>query len=163
MIRPVLTSVCAALFAACGQGEVAGAGLCTAGETTYFACQTRQQKWIGVCGSAPKSLQYRYGAQQKVELAFPQDPAAGTKSLAFAHYFRSQVDRTEVTFSSQSVDYSVFDYTEDGKRRAGVRVAPAGGREVEVACTGKITSRLADLEHVLPCDRDNALSGGACR
>ena len=156
---PILTAL--ALLAACGQAEVASAGLCAAGETAFFECQTRSRKSIAVCGAPPGTLQYRYGTEKKVELGFPQDPASGTKSLLYAHYFRSQVDRTEITFTNQSVDYAVFDYTENGKRSAGVRVSPQGGKETEIACAGRVTSRLGELEKYLPCDRDNALA--ACR
>ena len=161
--RVVLIVAVPALFAACTSAEVAGAGLCASSETTFFACQTRQDKWISVCGSLPRTLQYRYGTSDRPELSFPQDASAGTQKLLYAHYFRAQTDRTEVTFNNGAVDYAVFDYTEDGTRIAGVRVTPSAGKETQVVCRGPVTSRLAQLKGALKCDPDNALNGSGCR
>ena len=163
MKRIALIVAALAFSAACTSEEVAGAGLCTAGEMTFFACQTRQDKWISVCGSLPRTLQYRFGTSARPELSFPQDASAGPQTLLYAHYFRAQTDRTEVTFNTGSVDYAVFDYTEDGKRLAGVRVTPASGKETQVVCRGPVTSRLTDLKSTLKCDPDNALNGSGCR
>lgn len=99
----------------------------------------------------------------RIALTYPQDASAGVSSFLFAHYFRFQTDRTEVGFRNQRVEYAIFDYTEDGRRRAGVRVTTADGKETELLCSGPITSRLAELKAVLRCDADNALNGGSCR
>jgi hypothetical protein len=152
-----------ALLTSQSHAAAAAAGLCAATETTFFACNTSHAKSISLCGTPPRTLQYRFGAAQRPELRFPSDPSAGAASFLYAHYFRYQTDRTEVTFHNQSVDYAVFDYTEDGKRRAGVRVTPAGGRETERVCSGPIINRLGELKAVLRCDPDNALNGGGCR
>jgi hypothetical protein len=140
----------------------AAAGLCAATETTFFACNTSQAKSISLCGAPPRTLQYRFGSAQRPALAFPRDPSAGAASFLYAHYFRYRTDRSEVTFNNQSVDYAIFDYTEDGKRRAGVRVTTSGGKETELVCSGPIISRLGDLKGVLQCDPDNALNSGGC-
>jgi hypothetical protein len=139
------------------------AGLCAATEKTYFACNTSAGKSISLCGAPPRTLQYRFGAAQRPELTHPRDPSAGPARFLYAHYFRSGTDRWEITFDDQSVDYAIFDYTEDGKRRAGVRVTPAGGKETELVCSGAVVSRLGELKGVLRCDPDNALNGGACK
>ena len=162
-MRIVLTSLMLAAFSACAQANgVSVPGLCGAGETSYFTCQTTKNRWIGLCGT-DRSLQYRFGTAARTELRYPEDPASGSASFLFAHYFRAQTDRTEVTFRNQGVEYAVFDYTEDRKRRAGVRVSAPDRKEVEIVCTGKVTSRLAELKGVLKCDADNALNGGGCR
>ena len=62
----------------------------------------------------------------------------------------------------QGRDYAVFDYREDGQRRAGVRVTTADAKEREIACTGRVTSRVIELKGVLKCDADSALNGGSC-
>lgn len=108
-------------------------------------------------------LQYRFGSTGRTELSFPEDPSAGASSFLFAHYFRFQTDRTEVSFRNKAVDYAIFDYTEDRKRRAGVRVTTADGKETELVCSGAVASRLPELKNVLRCDADNALNGGNCR
>jgi hypothetical protein len=107
-------------------------------------------------------VQYRYGTPAKVELAFPQHAEEGANTFASAHYIRFQVERTEVTFSHLGVDYAVFDDTENGQRRAGVRVTSADGTEHETACHGPITGHLLTLAKHLRCDPDNALNGGNC-
>jgi len=163
-MRVVVISATIAAFAGCAHADgVPGAGLCSAAETSYFACQTTKQRWISLCGQAPRSLQYRFGTPAKPELRYPEDPAAGAASFLFAHYFRYQTDRAEVTFRNQGVEYAIFDYTEGRERRAGVRVTAATGKDVELVCSGKITSRLLELKGMLKCDADNALSGGSCR
>ena len=150
------------VLAACSRDPVQGAGLCTGHETTFFACDTRQKKAIAICGSPPGTVQYRFGRPNAVELRFPEDASQGARKLLYAHHFRAQAERTEISFSNNGVDYAVFDHAEDGKRRAGVRVT-TGGKDVEVLCAGPVTSRLGALEKQLPCDKDNALNGNACR
>ena len=138
-------------------------GLCAAGETTYFACETTRQRNISLCGKMPRELQYRFGIPGKVDLSFPGNAANSAKAFDFAHYFRYQTDRTEVRFRNGNIEYAIFDYSEeDRKRHAGVRVT-ADGKESQLVCTGRITSRLAKLEGVLRCDPDNALNMGTCR
>ena len=138
-------------------------GLCATGETTYFSCQTTKQRSISLCGKMPRELQYRFGMPGKVELSFPGNAKDSAKAFEFAHYFRFQTDRTEVSFRNGDVDFAVFDYSEDDRtRHAGVRVT-ANRKDTQLVCTGKITSRLAKLEGVLRCDPDKALNMGTCR
>lgn len=164
MTRTALIVASFTLFTTCTQADVAAPqGLCSAGETPYFVCQTGRQKVVSLCGTPPGKLQYRFGTKARVELSFPEDASTGAKSFLFAHYFRFQTDRTEVSFTNKAVDYAIFDYTEDRKRRAGVRVTSADGKETEIVCSGAISSRLPELKSVLRCDPDNALNGGSCR
>lgn len=152
-----------ALLATCWHADATAGGLCAATETTFFACQTRQRKWISLCGSVPRTLQYRFGTVARTELSFPDDPAAGIAGFQFAHYFRYRTDRTEVGFRRGDVEYAIFDYTEDRKGSAGVRVTLTDGKEREIGCAGPIESRLTKLEGVLRCDPENALNAGGCR
>lgn len=143
-------------------GQPAVGSLCHAPETAYFSCRTVRHKTISLCGDLPSSLQYRYGKPAQVELRFPADAASGSRQLGYAHYSRYQAERTEIAFSHADTDYSVFDYTEDGVRHAGVRIAMADGRELEIRCAGPIRGELAPLGKSLRCDSDNALNGGQC-
>lgn len=173
-LSPYLSLIVAAAFAALLGGSPTDAsasgglevqGLCTPRETIYLACETPRARWISLCGSGDgqdRTLQYRFGRKDHVELQYPEKPEDGPKRLLHAHYFRSQVDRTEVRFESAGNDYTMFDYTEQGKQSAGVRVTTANGKEIEIACRAPIASRLSELSTLLPCDRDNALNGGEC-
>ena len=136
-------------------------GLCSAQETTYFSCDTARHKTIGLRG-ASSSLQYRFGKPEQIELAFPDKPADGMNQLRFAHYWRYQTDRTEITFSRTGTAYTLFDHTENGKRRAGVHATLPDGSEHEVMCDSTIKSNLSPLKNRLQCDRDNALNMGTC-
>ncbi len=139
-----------------------GTGLCTPQETTYFQCSAAKGRSISLCGPADGEVQYRYGRNEAVELAFPADAKEGAKSLRYAHYFRAQTDRHEIRFENQGVEYVLFDYQEGARREAGVHVTGADGKERDVVCSGPVRSRLAALQRVLPCDAESALNGGRC-
>lgn len=164
MHRVVLLSIASLLASASACAGPVGpipASLCRAGETTYFSCPTARHKTISLCGRLP-AVQYRYGKADKVELAFPADASQGSRQLAYAHYMRYRTERSEVGFGHDGVDYAVFDDTEDGRRRAGVRVTTAEGIDHEVACNGPVEGDLDSLGKSLSCDADNALNGGNC-
>lgn len=137
--------------------------LCVKPETHFFSCQTDNKKWIALCGVLPKNLQYRFGRLQQVEFRYPESTADNLDNFRFAHYARFQTERSEVVFSHAGVDYTVFDYTEQRMRRAGVRVTLANGKEREWICSGTVVSQLDKLRDALHCDADSALNGGDCR
>jgi hypothetical protein len=136
-------------------------GLCDVDEGSYFSCKTSHGKWISLCGRDDGPVQYRFGERGKIELRFPSSKRP-QETLRYAHYFRFQVDRFEVTFDTDGVRYSVFDYSEGEQNRAGVSIARAGARNVVVKCAGAVQSRWNELEPRLPCDVDNALNLGSC-
>lgn len=137
-------------------------GLCDNNETVYFACQVKGGRWLNVCGKAPATLQYRFGRRGAVQLAFPPQASDAANTFWFAHYMRAQTDRVEIRFDNASVEYVLFDYTEQGRQEAGVRVTQAG-KEHTLACRQPIHSRLVELKPMLRCDTDSALAAGACR
>jgi hypothetical protein len=164
MTRQFAVAASLTLLTACtGTERVPSHGLCNAGETSWFLCRTAQQKTVSLCGSPPATLQYRFGSTGQIESRYPQSAAAGATRFFYAHYFRAQAERVEVTFQDQGIDYAIFDYTEGDQRRAGVRATRADGKETEVMCSADLKSRLADLKDVVPCDADNALNGSTCR
>lgn len=136
--------------------------LCAKDETTYFSCPASHGRSINLCGKPAQTLQYRFGKPGRVELAFPAQPEEGADAFRYAHYSRFQVDRFELRFDNAGTEYVLFDYTESGRREAGVGVTQAG-KEVSVSCRMPIRSRLGELEGKLKCDTDSALTGGACR
>lgn len=164
MMRPTLC-LCVSLLALASLDAQAdargGQGLCRASEAVFFNCQTVNNAHVSLCASQPGALQYRYGVRGKA-FVFPQDMAGSSGRFRMASYARFGVERTEVTFSNSGVDYALFDDTEHGVHRAGVRVVTADGKEQAFFCKGRIDSRLAELKAVLRCDADHALNGGAC-
>jgi hypothetical protein len=123
-----------------------------------------------MCGTKPSALsagkgelQYRFGASpSRIELKFPEHAHTGRDAFAFAHYFRAQVDRTELTFRHRDTDYTLFDYIENSKRASGVSVSTAEGKESLFRCKGSIRSRVSELESILKCDPENALNASDC-
>lgn len=144
--------------------------LCRAAEQTIFSCSvTGSPKFFSLCGSRSLDarrgyLQYRFGKPGAVELQFPRDRANAQRVFRYAHYFRAQVDRTEVTFDNEGYRYVVFDYYEGdikpAVRESGVRVRRHGAttKETELTCDGKPTSKLGSLESIVPRDNDNPLN-----
>lgn len=107
----------------------AGVNLCHVPETDYFSCATGRSAGVSLCGSLPGRLQYRYGTRVRLQLQFPDQATQGARELRFAHYNRFRVDRAEVGFARTGVDYTVFDYTENDHRRAGMNVIMSDGVE----------------------------------
>jgi hypothetical protein len=142
--------------------QPAPASLCGAAQTTYFSCHTARHRTLSLCGALPSALQYRYGTPGKIELSYPDDAAQGAKQFAFAHYSRYQTERVEISFSHGDADYTLFDYTENGKRSAGVQVATSAGKSAEIRCASEIKGTLAPMARSLRCDTDSALNGGQC-
>ncbi|HEX9454431.1 MAG TPA: hypothetical protein VGA27_08725 [Candidatus Binatia bacterium] len=128
--------------------------LCRGEERVIFSCPIAGPgKVISLCASPTIDtkrgyLQYRFGKSGAVELQFPQARANTQLAFRYAHYFRAQVDRTEVSFDNQDYRYVIFDYFEgDVKptiRETGVRVNRHGGNnhEQEFKCTGTPLSKL---------------------
>jgi len=144
--------------------------LCRAEEQNFFTCTvTGSAKVISLSGSKPLDarrgyLQYRFGKPGAVELQFPRDRANTQRVFRYAHYFRAQVDRTEVTFDNEGYRYVIFDYYEGyikpAVRESGVRDRRHGatGKETEFRCDGNPTSKLGSLESIVPRDNDNPLN-----
>lgn len=154
--------VLAMLFNALAEASQPGR-LCAASETNYFSCRMGDGKWLSLCGTPAGTLQYRYGTVGRLALRYPNDMNAGANRFMFAHYRRYQTDRVEIEFHNLGIDYTLFDYREGAKRHAGVRVGEPNGKESERSCTGRIASRLIELQTILPCSTDNALNGGRCQ
>lgn len=151
------------LAAASAQAHPARAqALCAKDEVTYFSCPSSNGRSINLCGKPAPTLQYRFGRPGRVELAYPAQAQDSVNAFWYAHYARAQTDRIEIRFDNAGVEYVLFDYTEDGRRQAGVRVTRES-KETNLTCRGPIRSRLVELQDKLKCDADNALAAGTCR
>ena len=135
---------------------------CAAHETVYFQCATASKKVINLCGVEKQTLQYRFGPPGKIELAYPANAASGWAQLQYAHYQRYQTSQTEVSFSNNAAQYTVFKRTEFSRVTAGVQVSTTAAGDKLLQCRGKVITKLEALE-ALPCDPDNALNLGACK
>ena len=160
----------ASLFAAAMATNIQPSSLCRAEEQVIFTCVAAgSAKLISLCGSKLLDhrrgyLQYRYGKPGAIERQFPQARANAQQVFRYAHDYRAQVDRTEISFDNQGYRYTIFDYYEGDVKPAiavaGVRVRKhgTGGQQTEVQCQGKPTSKLGSLETVIPRDHDNKLN-----
>jgi hypothetical protein len=144
--------------------------LCRIDERVIFACSVAgSAKLISLCSSSaidPKRgyLQYRFGKLGAVELQFPQARANTQLAFRYAHYFRAQVDRSEIGFDNKNYRYVIFDYFEGDVKpslhEAGIRISRHGelNREQELKCSGTPLSKLGTLESVIARDPDNPLN-----
>ena len=144
--------------------------LCRNEEQIIFSCAVaRSPRIVSICGSKLLDhrngyLQYRFGRVGAVELQFPRDRANTQIAFRYAHYFRAQVDRTEITFHNQNYTYVLFSYYENDInppiKEAGVRVTRhnSDGTEAELKCRENPVSHIGVLESVIPRDNDNPLN-----
>ena len=161
--EPALLAIAIGLCAeAIAAGPPVTASLCAPQETTYFSCLVARERSVALCGLSGGGVQSRFGRAAAIELRFPDASATTTDPLRIAHYSRYQTERFEVRFENRGTDYVVFDYTEEQRRSAGVRLTMGDGKERELACAGRVHSRMNELQGLLPCDPDSALNGGSC-
>jgi hypothetical protein len=144
--------------------------LCAANEQVLFSCPIgKLQKIASLCGSPELKkgngyLQYRYGSREKIELVFPATRDGSLEKFRYVHYWRYQIDRTQVAFSNDGFEYALFtSYDGEGKRPVtehGVVVLKEGpsNKETRLICKAPALVRLEKLEHVLPCDTEHALA-----
>ncbi len=146
--------------------------LCSTDEQVIFSCGIKgSSKTLSICASRPLTknkgyLQYRFGAPGKTELEFPASREGSLARFSYSHYFRAQVDNTEVSFKNEGYEYSVFsDYEGDVKpiiNETGVRITDtATAKERTLLCRGRVVNHLASLAGVVPCEKED--SSGECR
>ena len=139
--------------------------LCAKGERVIFSCPVkRPAKIVSLCASKDLTsergyLQYRFGLPGKIELEFPQDRNGTQQKFQYMHYFRAQVDETEISFQINGYEYQIFD-TYNGEERPristqGVSVtAPGKPKEVSFTCRAKPKADYGDLQAVFPNGQD---------
>ena len=133
--------------------------LCDSTEQIIFSCTTKPAgKLVSLCASKDLTkdkgyLQYRFGLPNKIELEFPQKREQTQQSFKYSHYFRAQVDQTEISFTSNGYQYSIVDDYNGEERPArtsqGVRVTPPNGKEVTLSCRGRAVADYSILGDVL--------------
>ena len=139
--------------------------LCSKNERVIFSCPIkRPAKIVSVCASKDLTaergyLQYRFGLPGKIELEFPKERTGTQQEFKYTHYFRAQVDLTEINFTINGYEYQVFDDYNGEEKPAqssqGVSVtAPGKPKEVSFVCRAKPTADYSDLQAVLPSDQE---------
>src|SRR2546430_3735823 len=89
--------------------------LCAKDERIIFSCPVkRPAKIVSLCASKDLTsergyLQYRFGVPEKIELEFPQSKTGTQQKFQYTHYFRAQVDLTEISFSINGYEYQITD------------------------------------------------------
>ena len=88
-------------------------------------------------------------------MEFPKDRAATQQKFQYTHYFRAQVDLTEISFSSNGYEYQITDDYNGEEKPAqisqGVSVtAPGKPKDVNFSCRTKPKADYTDLQAVLP-------------
>ena len=98
-------------------------------------------------------MQYRFGLPGRIELEYPEDQQGTQKWFEYTHYFRYQVDLTEINFSIEGHRYQIFDaYNGEEKPRViqyGVTVTPPTRESVSYNCRTKPKADYSKLDEVL--------------
>jgi len=143
-----------------GQHSYQPNSLCAAQEHIVFSCEVRRTaKLVSLCASKDLTkekgyLQYRFGLPDKIELEFPKTQARTQEQFTYSHYFRYQVDLTEINFTIDGYGYQIFD-TYNGEEKpkiseAGVNVTPPGKpKAVSFVCRTKARADYSNLDEVL--------------
>jgi hypothetical protein len=135
--------------------------LCAKDERVIFSCPIRRPaKIVSLCASKNLTadtgyVQYRFGLPAKVELEYPKDRSGAQQKFQYTHYFRAQVDLTEISFNSEGYEYQITDdYNGEEKPVQSIQglsvKAPGKDKETNFTCRTKPKADYADLQAVLP-------------
>ena len=138
--------------------------LCAGTEKIVFNCSVkRTAKTVSLCASKDFAkdrgyLQYRFGMPGKIELEFPKTKANTQQQFHYSHYFRYQVDLTEISFNIDGYEYQIFDtYNGEEKQKVseeGVNVTPPGKtKETSFVCAAKAQADYSVLQDALTNDQ----------
>jgi hypothetical protein len=147
--------------AASQPGKLQPNTLCAKDERVIFSCALRRPaKIVSVCAAKNLTretgyLQYRFGLPGKIELEFPKERQGTQEKFEYTHYFRAQFDLTEINFTVDGVNYSVFDDYNGEEKPAvseqGVAINRPGAsdKETRFVCRTKPKADFTDLQAVL--------------
>lgn len=134
--------------------------LCAKDERVIFSCPLRRPaKIVSVCAAKNLTketgyLQYRFGLPGKIELEFPKERQGSQGKFEYTHYFRAQFDLTEINFTVDGVNYSVFD-DYNGEEKPAVSLQGVSinkgtpEKETRFVCRAKPKADFSDLQAVL--------------
>jgi hypothetical protein len=157
----LLVAISALVFVAVSNdaNATSQASLCQPGERVVFSCGLkRPAKLVALCASKSLTkesgyLQYRFGVPDKIELEYPKQREGSTQLFRYHHYFRAQVDLTEISFTNDGVEYTVFDNYNGEEKPAvseeGVTVSDKG-KDTTLGCRGRAKVDFENLQNILP-------------
>ena len=156
----LVAMICMLLFVSVHNADAVNqASLCSPAERVIFSCSLkRPAKLVALCASKSFSkesgyLQYRFGLPGKVELEYPKQREGSTQQFRYHHYFRPRFDITEISFTNEGVEYTVFyNYNAEQKPEIldeGVTVSKQG-TDTTLNCKGQAKADFGDLDGVLP-------------
>jgi len=142
-------------------GNLQAGTLCAKDERVIFSCPLkRPAKIVSLCAAKNLTsdagyLQYRFGLPARIELEYPQDRTGTQQKFQYTHYFRAQVDMTEISFTNGGYEYQITDDYNGEEKPAqtiwGVSVTvPGKPRDVSLTCRARPKTDYADLQAVLP-------------
>ena len=143
--------------------------LCDSSDQAVFQCEVKSGKTLALCAARDAAgditgLQYRFGREGKIELAYPSGMASSLQKFTINHYVRYRADYVRVAFASGPYNYSIVrnaDEDDEGRPRIGAGVTvtkrAGDGKEINLACTQIIKDGLPALFNKLPCDAEDAL------
>ena len=140
--------------------QLQAGSLCEKDEKIVFSCSFRKPaKMVSLCSSKELTkergyLQYRFGLPGKIELEFPKQREQTQNEFKYSHYFRAQVDLTEISFAQDGHQYAIFDDYNGEEKAArheqGIKITPPNGKEVTLTCRGKAKAQYGDLAEAFP-------------
>ena len=156
----VLLCICFA-FPAFSVSQLQAGSLCERDEKIVFSCSLRKPaKIVSLCSSKELTkdrgyLRYRFGLPGKIELEYPKDGERPQEAFKYSHYFRAQVDSTEISFSLNGYEYSIIDDYNGEEKPAhhsqGITITPPNnGKQVTLNCRGRAKAQYGDLPDVFP-------------
>jgi heat shock protein HslJ len=133
--------------------------LCGTDEQIIFSCRLkRPARIVSLCASPDLQrdqgyLQYRFGLPRRIELEYPEERQGTQKWFEYTHYFRFEVDLTEINFSIEGNRYQIFHaYNGEEKPRViqyGVTITPPTRESVSYHCRTKPKADYSKLDVVL--------------
>lgn len=157
----IVASLClSALAVSATPAQLQVGSLCESSETIIFNCTVAKAKIVSLCSSKELTkdrgyLQYRFGLPGKIELEYPKQREQTQSAFKYSHYFRAQFDQTELSFTSDGYEYTIFDDYNGEQKPAqhdqGIRITPPNnGKEVTLNCRGRAKAQYGDLAEVFP-------------
>ena len=138
--------------------------LCETGERIIFSCAIkRPAKIVSLCASKDLTnergyVQYRFGLPGKIELEYPKDRKGTQEKFHYTHYFRAQVDLTEISFTTNGYEYEITDdYNGEEKPAQTIQGVVVRGshtpNDVTLSCRTKPKADYTDLQAVFATDQ----------
>lgn len=140
--------------------QLQAGSLCEREEKIVFSCKVgKEAKTVSLCSSKELTkdkgyLKYRFGLPGKIELEYPKEQKLAREAFEYSHYFRAQVDSTEIRFTLDGYKYSISDdYNGEQKPVHNVQallITRPNGTHLTLKCNGRAKAQYGDLGDAFP-------------